>query len=160
MNDDKKKGGKIKRKIEKRPKESAELRKKKDQSIKEPEINQNPPTQPEGPEEQQEGRKLCVTKYRKKYHFEKTRDGLKGYQNFERKACTLCQQRTKEILTLSASSGSRLGFQSSSEEHHAEECLVYRNDRRSKTKRMICKICEREEITLIWVRNRESPRRG
>ena len=125
-------------------------------------VDQNPPRPAESPEEQQEGRKLYVTKCGEKYHFEKTCNGLNGYQSFKKKARRMCRQRTEEILTLSACSGSvqsqtTLGFQMSKDEYHAEECLVYRNDKRSKDERMICMICDR---TIIWARNRESARKG
>ena len=75
----------------------------------------------------------------------------------KKKARRMCQQRTQEILTLSASSGSAqsqtiLGFQSSNEVRHAEEFLVYRNSERGKDRIMICKICESEERTIIWAR--------
>ena len=39
-------------------------------SDEEPKVDQNPPRQPEGPEERSEGRKLYVTKYGEKYHFD------------------------------------------------------------------------------------------
>ena len=65
-----------------------------------------PPNQPEEQKETEEGRKLYATKYGAKYHFERTCEHLKGYLNFEKKACRMCLQTIKEILTLSASSGS------------------------------------------------------
>ena len=104
-----------------------------------------------------------MTKSGEKYHFKGTRKGFNGYPNDEKTACSMCKERTKQILTLSGSSSSAqsqtiLGFQSASEDYHAEECLVCRNYRRGKDRKTICKICESEERTIIWARSRESTR--
>jgi hypothetical protein len=108
---------------------------------------------------QDEGRKIYVTKSGEKYHLSQGRKTLRGYRSYERKACEVCKERTQRTLTFNPNgrrpqSATELGFIHENEEYHDEGCTRLTSQRR-KGKRPICKICEDEEFTLLWARNRQ-----
>ena len=83
---------------------------------KEEEQKVEQPNQPEEQTESQEGRKPYATKFGEKCRFDGTRKGFNDFPNFEKKACPMCKERTKEILNSSGSSSSTqsatiLGFE-------------------------------------------------
>ena len=73
-----------------------------------------------------------------------TKDAIRSY---EKKARNNCLERTQQNLTLNASAGSiqsqtLIGFIKGKEEYNDEECIRYRNHKRSKEKRPIAKFAK------------------
>ena len=94
----------------------------------------------------------------KKYHLSQGCDTLRGCRSYERKACEVCKQRTEQILTISTygsppQSETELTFVHENEVYHDKDCVRMRNTRR-KGSRPICLVCESEERTLLYARNR------
>ena len=105
--------------------------------------NLNPPTAPEGTVEPRYTRHLCTILTKGSIA---SRD-----KSCQRTACHVCHQRTRDVLSLSASASSgqslpALMFSNARSEYNSEERSHLRNrKRRSKERKLICKICESEE---------------
>ena len=99
-----------------------------------------------------------MTKAGEKYHLNRGRDSLRGYRSYGRKACEVCKERTQRTLTFNPNgrrpqSETELGFIYENEEYHDEGCTRWTSQRR-KGKRPVRKVCEDEELTFLWARNR------
>ena len=127
-----------------------------EEAMPEEAVGEEPPLPQQ--EIQDEGRKIYVTKSGEKYHLSRRCDTLKAYRSYERRACEFCKERTRQILTLNpngrqSQSESELTFIHENEEYHHQGCTRLQGYRRKGT-RPICKVCEDEELTLLWARNR------
>ena len=119
------------------------------------EPSEEPQVNPTSEEEEREGRKVYITKAAEKYHLSQ---GCKS--SYERKACNNCQERTTQTLTFNegaprTQSRTLIGFIKHEELYHDESCIRYRNQRRNMEQRPVCKVCEDEERTTLWARNRQ-----
>ena len=108
-----------------------------------------------------EGRKLYGTKFGDKYHFKPTCKGFNDYPNFEKKPCVSCQTRITRIIDLAEGpradiSETILGFEVNGENYHDEECTVYKIQRNGKDRKVMCRICSKEEAAVQWARNRQT----
>jgi RNA polymerase subunit RPABC4/transcription elongation factor Spt4 len=120
------------------------------------------PVRPPPPEDEQEGRKIYVTKAGQRYHLNQGCETLRGYRSYEKRACERCTEITQSVLTIDPNqsppqSETELTFVYENENYHHKKCDRIRHTRRKGSK-PICLVCESEERMLLW--NRAAVQRG